>query len=66
MYYLIVNELNLKKKIHAHKLETVKKVFEAAGKEYEVVLTRSKGDAKAHAEAITSTGGKHTRFNKRF
>lgn len=60
MYYLIVNELNLKKKIHAHKLEIVKKVFEAAGKEYEIVLTRNKGDAKAHAERITSSGGKHT------
>ncbi len=59
MYYLIVNELNLKKKIHAHKLETVKKVFEAAGKDYEIVLTRNKGDAKAHAERITSSGGKH-------
>ena len=60
VYYLIVNELNLKKKIHAHKLETVKKVFEDAGKEYKIVLTRNKGDAKTLAEEITSTGEKHT------
>lgn len=46
MYYLIANELNLKRKIHAHKLEIVKKVFETAGKDYQIVLTRGKGDAK--------------------
>lgn len=60
MYYLIANELNLKRKIHAHKLEIVKKVFETAGKDYKIVLTRNKGDAKKYAEEITSAGGRHT------
>jgi len=60
VYYLIANELNLKRKIHAHKLEIVKKVFETAGKDYQIVLTRGKGDAKKYAEEITSAGGRHT------
>ena len=39
-----------------HRLETVKKVFDGAGKDYEVLLTRKKDDAKLHAERITSSG----------
>lgn len=39
-----------------HRLETVKKVFDVAGKDYEVLLTRKKDDAKLHAERITSSG----------
>lgn len=39
-----------------HRLETVKKVFDVAGKDYEVLLTHKKDDAKLHAERITSSG----------
>lgn len=59
MYYVIANETHLKGK-DAKKLDEVKKVFEAAGKEYEILLTKQAGDAKAHAERITASGGKHT------
>ena len=54
MYYIIANEKHLKGK-GSRQLETVKNVFEAAGKEYEVLLTRKEGDAKLHAERITSS-----------
>lgn len=55
MYYIIANETHLKGK-GMHRLETVKKVFDGAGKDYEVLLTRKKDDAKLHAERITSSG----------
>lgn len=55
MYYIIANETHLKGK-GMHRLETVKKVFDVAGKDYEVLLTRKKDDAKLHAERITSSG----------
>lgn len=54
MYYIIANETHLKGK-GFHRLETVKKVFDVAGKEYEVILTQKKGDAKLHAERITAS-----------
>lgn len=54
MYYLIANEKHLKGK-GEKKLEEVKKVFDAAGKKYEILLTMREGDAKAHAERITSS-----------
>ncbi len=59
MYYLIANEKHLNGK-NARKLETVKSVLESAGKEYEILTTSVEGDAKAHTEQITSSGGKHT------
>lgn len=59
MYYIIANEKHLKGK-GSRQLETVKNVFEAAGKEYEVLLTRKEGDAKLHAERITSLDGENT------
>lgn len=59
MYYIIANEKHLKGK-GEKKLEDVKKVFEAAGREYEILLTHREGDAKTHAERITSSGGMHT------
>lgn len=55
LYYIIANETHLKGK-GMHRLETVKKVFDVAGKDYEVLLTRKKDDAKLHAERITSSG----------
>lgn len=55
MYYIIANETHLKGK-GMHRLETVKKVFDVAGKDYEVLLTQKKDDAKLHAERITSSG----------
>lgn len=55
MYYIIANETHLKGK-GMHRLEAVKKVFDVAGKDYEVLLTRKKDDAKLHAERITSSG----------
>lgn len=59
MYHIIVNATHLKgKKIKD--FELVKKVFENAGREYEVILTYEKGDAKTHAERITKSGGEHT------
>lgn len=59
MYYLIANEKHLKGK-NAKKLKTVKNVLESAGKECEILTTRTEGDAKTHAEKITSSGGNHT------
>ena len=59
MYYIIANQTRLQGK-NAKKLEIVKKVFEHAGKDYEIIFTQNKGDAKIHAERITSSGGKHT------
>ena len=54
MYYVIANEKHLIGK-GAKNLDEVKKVFDAAGRKYEVLLTHREGDAKAHAEAITSS-----------
>ena len=59
LYYIIANETHLKGK-GMHRLETVKKVFNVAGKEYEVLLTQKKGDAKLHAERITSSDAEST------
>lgn len=59
MYYIIANEKHLKGK-GFQRLETVKKVFDVAGKEYEVLLTRKRGDAKLHAERVTSLNGECT------
>lgn len=59
MYYIIANETHLKGK-GSRQLETVKSIFETAGKEVEVLLTRKEGDAKLHAERITSMEGRHT------
>lgn len=59
MYYLIVNAAHLNDK-SKKQLETVKKVFEDAGKEYEVLLTTQAGDDKLFTEKITKAGGEHT------
>lgn len=59
MYYIIANETHLKGK-NARKLETVKNVFDRAGKKYEVILTQKAGDGKEFAEKITSSGERHT------
>ncbi len=59
MYYIIANETHLKGK-NAERLETVKQIFERAGKEYEVLFTSKEGDARAHTERITRSGGIHT------
>ena len=59
MYYIIANETHLKGK-GIKQLETVKKVFDVAGKEYEVLLTQKEGDAKRHAERITSLNEEST------
>lgn len=59
MYYLIANGKRIKGK-NAKRLEAVKRVFERAGKEYEILLTDKPGDAKIHAENVTSSGGRHT------
>lgn len=59
MYYVLVNETHLKGK-GIKQLETVKRVFDVAGLEYEVLLTRKEGDAKLHAERITSQNGENT------
>ena len=57
MYYLIVNAAHLNDK-SKKQLETVKKVFEDAGKEYEVLLTTQAGDDKLFTEKITKAVGK--------
>ncbi|MDE7168008.1 MAG: diacylglycerol kinase family lipid kinase [Clostridia bacterium] len=59
MYYIIANETHLKGK-GIQRLETVKKVFDVAGKKYEVLLTQKEGDAKRHAERITSLNEEST------
>ena len=53
MYYIIANEKHLNGK-GEKKIEEVKKVFDAAGRKYEILLTQREGDAKKHAERITS------------
>jgi len=55
MYYVIVNAARLKGK-NLNKLDTVKSVFERAGKSYEIIPTKGKGDAKAITERLTSEG----------
>lgn len=55
MIYLIANEKHVTGK-GAKKLDIVRGVFDRAGKKYEILLTRREGDAKAHAERITSDG----------
>jgi len=59
LYYLIANETHLKGK-DIKRFEAVKKVFDGAGIEYEVLFTHKEGDAKRHAERITSSGGENT------
>ncbi|MDE7083471.1 MAG: diacylglycerol kinase family lipid kinase [Clostridia bacterium] len=59
MYYIIANETHLKGKGN-RQLETVKKVFDVAGKEYEVLFTQKEGDARLHAEKITASDGENT------
>lgn len=55
MFYIIVNALHLRRK-GMKKLNDVKAVFERAGKPYEVLFTRKKGDAKNFAQDVTSRG----------
>lgn len=59
MYYIIANETHLEGK-GIQRLEAVKRVFDVAGKEYEVLLTHKEGDAKRHAERITSLNEEST------
>ncbi len=59
MYYIIANETHLKGN-GSRKLETVKRVLDVAGKEYEVFLTHKEGDAKRQAEIITASDEEHT------
>lgn len=59
MYHIIANETHLKSK-NAAKLKEVRAVFDRAGKEYEVLTTYRKGDAKRLAEKISSSEGEHT------
>lgn len=59
MYHIIANETHLKGK-NAAKLDEVKAVFERAGKQYEILPTYRKGDAKRLAAEITADGGEHT------
>ena len=60
MYYILVNGEHLKKKRKGIKmLATVKKVFETAGKKYEILFTRKSGDAKLLAEKISSYEGEN-------
>lgn len=59
MIYLIANEKHVTGK-NSKKLDIVRGVFDRAGKKYEVLLTRKTGDAKIHAERITSDGEKNT------
>ena len=59
MYYIIANERHIKGK-SAQKLDTVRRVFDGAGIKSEVLYTAREGDAKAHAERITSDGDEHT------
>lgn len=59
MYYIIANETHLKGK-GIQRLEAVKQVFDVAGKEYKVLLTQKEGDAKHHAERITSLNEEST------
>lgn len=60
MHYIIANEIHLKKKKNAKKLDAVLQVLQNAGKQCEVLLTNKAGDAKVHAERITSSGERHT------
>lgn len=53
MYHIIVNATHLKGKMKT-RLDAVKKVFDGAGKEYEIHFTEKTGDAKPLAEEITS------------
>lgn len=59
MYYILANETHLKGK-GLNKLEEVKKIFEIAGKDADVLFTQKTGDAKIITQKITSTGEKHT------
>lgn len=59
MYHIIINAHNLKAK-DAEKLETVKTVFDRAGKSYELHYTEYHGHAKTIADEITSDGREHT------
>lgn len=58
MIYLIANEKHVTGK-NSKKLDIVRGVFDRAGKNYEVLLTHRTGDAKTHAERITSDGEKN-------
>lgn len=55
MFYIIANETHLKRK-GIKKLNEVKAVFDKAGKQYEVLYTRQRGDAKRLTEEVTSRG----------
>lgn len=59
MHYIIVNQTHLKGKGIKH-LNNVKEVFKKAGIPYEVLTTFREGDAKFHAERITSSPGQNT------
>lgn len=59
MIYLIANEKHLTGG-ERKKLDAVTEIFKRAGKQCEVLTTNKEGDAKAHAERITSSGEKHT------
>lgn len=55
MYYIIVNAARLNGR-KEKQLDTVKGVFERAGKACEIIRTAYKGDAKAICERLTSAG----------
>ncbi|MCM1441799.1 MAG: YegS/Rv2252/BmrU family lipid kinase [Roseburia sp.] len=55
MYHLIISQENCKKK--QRKLDDVKAVFDASGKDYEVHVTASKQDVKDITAALTSDSG---------
>ena len=55
VYYIIANEGHIHGK-GAEKLQSVKDVFTAAGKQFEVLFTKREGDAKKLTEKITSDG----------
>lgn len=59
MFYFIANETHLKRK-NKKKFETVKAVFDRAGKPYNVIVPKNAADAKAQVEKITSSGEKCT------
>ncbi|MGN0814577.1 MAG: diacylglycerol/lipid kinase family protein [Candidatus Coproplasma sp.] len=59
MYHIIVNARNLKAK-DAKSIQTVKSVFERAGKKYKMYFTEYAGHAKELAAGITKDGKAHT------
>lgn len=59
MYHVIINAHNLKAK-DAKSIQTVKSVFERAGKKYEMHFTEYAGHAKKIAAELTKDGKGHT------